>query len=202
MNLEEKFQQLCDKENQFDPDLHPLLYKYSKECSHITEVGVRWVETTFSFLMGKPKTLIMYDVDSPEIHTKFNGAENFRLAKKLAKDQNTKLEFTQADILKIDIEKTDLLYIDTEHSYLQLKSELRKHADKAQKYIIMHDTETHAYVDSNSYGLRHTLKKIDDDDYNKFGLKLAIDEFLESNKEWKLHECSKTGQGLTILKRI
>ena len=201
LSLKDKYLILCDKESSFDPDLHPTLFKYASECDHITEVGVRWVESTFSFLMGKPKTLILIDVDHPDVHENFNGAENYKLAVKFAKQQETKLVFQQASILDIDIDETDLLFIDTEHSYLQLKHELNKHANKSRKYIILHDTIAHAHVDSSSYGLRHTLSEIDPGDFEKTGLSLAISEFLEKNSNWELFEQITTGQGLTILKR-
>ncbi len=202
ITLEDKYSELCDKEKTFDPDLHPTLAKYATECSHITEVGVRWVESTFSFLMGKPETLILIDIDHPSIHVNFNGEENFNLAQTLAANQNTNFIFKQANILDIELEETDLLFIDTEHSYLQLKHELLKHADKSKKYIIMHDTLAHANHDSAAYGQQHTLTEIDPGDYEKRGLALAISEFLEKNKNWELFEQTLTGQGLTILKRI
>ena len=200
--LEEKFNNLCQKEANFDPELHQTLYQYAKDCDHITEVGVRWVESTFSFLMGKPKTLISIDVDHPSIHTGFNGDENFKLAVQLAEEQGTDYHFIQGNILDINLVETDLLFIDTEHSYLQLKSELYKHADKASKFIILHDTAAHAYVDSTSYGLSHTLKEINAGDYQKSGLKLAIEDFLVYNTKWKIHKIQETGQGLTILERV
>jgi len=202
ITLEDKYSELCNKERTFDPDLHPTLVKYATECSHITEVGVRWVESTFSFLMGKPETLVLIDIDHPSIHVNFDGEENFKLAIELAKQQNTKMTFTQASILDIDIEDTDLLFIDTEHSYLQLKHELLKHSNKAKKYIIMHDTLAHAHVDSSAYSQQHTLTEIDKGDFEKHGLLLAISEFLEKNKNWELFEQTTTGQGLTVLKRI
>ena len=201
ITLQEKYSKLCDKESTFDPELHQTLCKYAKECNHITEVGVRWVESTFSLLMGKPETLILIDIDHPKVHVNFNGLENFELACKLAKEQNTKIELKLANILDIDIDETDLLFIDTEHSYLQLKHELLKHSIQAKKYIILHDTVTHAYVDSESYGRQHTLTEIDSGDFEKHGLMLAILEFIDTNENWELYEQITTGQGLIILKR-
>lgn len=204
MSIREKFEELIHKETitGFDPDFYQTLYKYSLDCEHITEVGVRWVMSTFAFLYAKPKKLILIDIDHPNDHTSFNGPENFKLAKQFAKKLKVDMPFIQGNILDIELEETDLLFIDTEHSYLQLKSELRMHADKVRKYIIMHDTKSHAYVDSNSYGLRHTLKEIDAGDYQKAGLEPTIQEFLQANTHWELYERIETGQGITILKRV
>src|SRR5262249_15621011 len=48
----------------------------------------------------------------------------------------------QEDVLTADIEETDLLFIDTWHVYEQLRQELRRHAGKVRKYIVLHDTTT------------------------------------------------------------
>lgn len=198
--LQQKWDALNSKEGAFDPDLHTTLLRYAKECNHITEFGVRWVESTFSFLLGKPSKLVSVDVDHPSIHN--DGASNLNQAIAYAEEYGIDFSFIQADNLTLTIEPTDLLFIDTEHSYLQLKHELNRHSGKVNKYIIMHDTETHDFVDSHSYGRRSLLTEIDPGDYTKCGLGLAISEFLEKNSNWILREKVTTGQGLTILERI
>jgi cephalosporin hydroxylase len=200
MSLLQKWHELNNKEKSFDPDLHSTLVRYAKECDHITEFGVRWVETTFSFLLGNPSKLISIDIDHPSIHDV--GASNLNQAVQYAEEYDIEFSFIQADNLSLDIEPTDLLFIDTEHSYLQLKHELKAHNKNVRKYIIMHDTLTHKFYDSNSYGQTHTLAEIDPGDFNRHGLGLAISEFLEKNKDWRLKEEILTGQGLTILERV
>ena len=32
----------------------PTLRKYAEECDHITEMGVRWIVSTYAFLAAKP----------------------------------------------------------------------------------------------------------------------------------------------------
>jgi hypothetical protein len=54
----------------------------------------------------------------------------------------TRFEFRQEDVLKAEVEETDLLFIDTWHVYDQLREELRRHAGKARKYVVLHDTTT------------------------------------------------------------
>lgn len=48
----------------------PTLVKYSKECDHITEMGVRGIGSTWAFLAGQPKRLVSYDQHDP---IKFGG---------------------------------------------------------------------------------------------------------------------------------
>jgi hypothetical protein len=94
-------------------------------------------------------------------------------------------KFIRADVLKTKIEETDLLFIDTWHVYRQLKEELRLHADRARKYIILHDTTT--------FGLRG-------EDGGE-GLIKAVDEFLSDNREWSIKEVFANNNGLTVLQR-
>ena len=76
-------------------------------------------------------------------------------------------KITQADDLKIVLEPTDLLYIDTKHDPVHLSKELALHSDKAKKYIIFHDTC-----------------------YRNKGLDRAVKQFVSQNKQWEiLTEC-------------
>lgn len=199
---ENKWNQVHSAVGDFDPEFHPTLLEYGKECKHITEFGVRWVDSTFSFILAKPNKLISIDIDHPSIHTSFNGQTNLEEAYKCAEECEVDFSFKQADVLEIDIEETDLLFIDTEHSYLQLKHELIKHSSKVRKYILLHDTLAHKDIDSNSYGRNIKLKEIDKGDFEKRGLGLAISEFLEKNKNWKLKQENVSGQGMVVLERI
>ena len=90
---------------------------------------------------------------------------------KAAKLQNKNVEYIKADVKEIEIEETDLLFIDTWHCYDQLKAELRIHSSKAKKYIAFHDT--------HSYGMK------DEGTNTGLGLLPAIIEFMVENPKWK-----------------
>jgi hypothetical protein len=175
----------------------PTLKKYSEECEHVTEMGVDRVVSTYALMMGRPKKMISYDINPVESY----GIDRNYL-KSLAQDNGVDFTFIVADTTKIEIEETDLLFIDTEHNYLQLKTELMLHANKVKKYIIFHDTVTYGFIDSNYYGHYGTLKEIDEGDNNKQGLILAIDEFLENNSDWVMYENYTNCNGLMIIKKI
>ena len=170
--------------------------KYASECSHVTELGVRAGISTFAFLMAKPKKIVSIDIEDPE---KFGGS--LSQLRETAKEHGIEFEFILGDTTKIEIEDTDLLMIDTEHNFLQLKTELMLHGNKSSKYIIMHDTTMFATNDSNCYGHYHTLAEIDSGDKEKTGLIPAIDWFLQKNPHWKIHEKFENCSGLMVLKR-
>ena len=176
--LKEIYERLCSTPSDINEHL-PTLKKYAEECEHITEMGVRWVVSTYALLMGKPKKLISYDI---------NGI-NWQPIAEMVKE-NTDFTFEVGNTLNLEIEETDLLFIDTLHNYNQLKGELELHGNKAKKYIIFHDTTSFEWIGESYTG------KVDE-----IGLWPAIEEFLEKNPHWKIFERFTNNNGLTILKR-
>ena len=169
----------------------PVIVKYGQECETITEMGVRWVVSTWAWLACKPKRLISYDLFNPS-----HWGSSIEDVEDTAQAYGINFKFVQADILKIEIEETDLLFIDTWHTYDQLKAELALHASKVKKYICFHDTTSYEYKDEplhheNSWG-KETSNK---------GIWPAIEEFLNSNPEWKLKERLTNNNGFTIIER-
>ena len=101
-------------------------------------------------------------------------------------------KFHLADVLAVEIEPTELLFIDTEHNYYQLRQELATHASKVSKYIIFHDVVTWGYV-GEMYGRPHLIIP---------GLLPAIDEFLKANDSWKIVEYFENNNGLMVIERV
>ena len=174
-------QYISSMNTQSDINEHlPVLLNLAKECDHITEMGVRSGMSTRAFLNSKAK-LISYDIEENEEVLKII---NF------ARDSNKEVEFIKADVREIDIEETDLLFIDTLHTYNQLKKELELHGNKSKKYIVFHDTIT--------YGLKDEVEC----ETNKHGLLPAIIEFLIDNKHWRFKKFFTNNNGLTVLERV
>lgn len=170
----------------------PTLLEYASECKHITEMGVRAITSTWAFLGAAPEKLISYDMEDPSHYD-----SDIKMVYKVAERYGLNFYFIKADVLKIDIEETDLLFLDTWHAYDQLKAELEKHSIKAKKYIIMHDTTSYEYRDEpltseNTFEGEKSSGK---------GLWPAITEFLDLHNEWELHKRYINNNGLTILKR-
>jgi hypothetical protein len=176
--LQQTYNDLCARPSDINEHL-PTLKKYAEECEHITEMGVRWVVSTYALLMGKPKKLISYDINPIDSNAIQEMVKN-----------DTDFEFRVANTLDLEIEETDLLFIDTLHNYNQLKGELELHGNKARKYIAFHDTTSFEWIGESYEG------KVDEK-----GLWPAIEEFLEVNPHWEVHERFTNNNGLTILKR-
>jgi hypothetical protein len=180
MNLKQEYENACNTSSDINEHL-PKLYEMAKLCNHITEMGVRSGDSTRAFLYASPKKYVSYDLN---INQTVN--DLFEYCKSNGKDY----EYIQADVLKIKIRKTDLLFIDTYHCYEQLLQELELHAKQVRKYIIFHDTVSYGRIGENL-------------DFQSFsgtkGILYAIEEFLEQNSNWKIIHNAQYNNGLMII---
>jgi hypothetical protein len=155
----------------------PIMSQLARDCKHVTEFGVRWGTSTVAWLTNDV-ALRGYDIEET------NEAEQlFRLAKDSGKDAVLHIR----DINTLDtIEETDILFLDSLHTYAQVASELR-FAPLVRRYIIFHDTELFGCVG---------------EDGGK-GILPAIFEFWAVNqKKWRLLIHTTNNNGLTVLERI
>lgn len=172
--LAERYRLACATPSDINEHL-PALYELAKGCKHVTEMGTRTGVSTLALLAAQPERLVCLDVVRyPEVD---------QLA---AMAGRTQFVFRKEDVLQADIEETDLLFIDTLHGYDQLREELRRHAAKARKYIVLHDTT--AFADRGEVeGQR--------------GLWPAVEEFLAAGV-FRLKQRYENNNGLTILERV
>lgn len=193
IDLEQKIHQIYREPS--DINLHiPAIIELAKECDTITEMGVRGIVSTWAWLAGNPKNgLISYDLVDPS-----NWGGKIEDVYETAEAYGIPFKFIETNVLEIEIEETDLLFIDTWHCYDQLKEELRLHADKSRKYICFHDTTTYAHVSEPTTSEHRWVGSLTS---NK-GLWDAVTEFLEENKDsWELVKRYENNNGFTIIKR-
>lgn len=158
-------------------NLH-ILYDLARQCKAVVEMGVRTGVSTRAFLNTNVQ-LTSYDIVlNRQVQDLFNRA------KALGKS----VKYIEADVLKIVVDETDLLFIDTLHTYDQLKQELRLHGNKAKKFIAFHDT--------------HTFGINGEDQKDKKGLLPAIIEFMIDNPHWKFKIHKTNNNGMTVLERV
>jgi hypothetical protein len=162
----------------------PTLRRYGILVDHITELGVRYGGSLIAWVIAHPKIIRAYD------HGNFRQFQGKRF-EKWCKELDIDYRFTIADTRKITIEPTDLLFIDTLHTYKQLKKELELHGNKAKKFIIFHDTVTYGKVGQG--------KKFIGQKGEGKGILYAINEFLEEYPEWKKIKSYKNCNGLLII---
>lgn len=185
ISLELEYKLVCECQTDINEHL-PVLRKYAEQCEHITELGVRYGNSTVAFMAARPKKFIAYDLQ-------YNDKMDY--LKMIAKENGIDFELKIENPLKLeedrsDLEETDLLFIDTNHHATQMREELRLHSPKARKFIIMHDTTT--FYDRGA-----------GDDHMDDGMKLAIEPFLaDKSNGWVMKERFMNNNGLMILERI
>ena len=84
------------------------------------------------------------------------------------------------------IAPTDIMLVDSYHSYEQVKIELDRHASSVSKYILFHDTTL--FGDTGQGG--------------EAGVWPAVQEFLDVHSEWQLVERRTNNNGMTLIKRV
>lgn len=177
--VEEKYTELSAIPSDINEHLITLRY-YADQCAHVTELGVRKGVSTWAFLASMAKRVISVDVNHPD---DFGGS--LQELRDASEEAGKDFVFILADDLSIELEETDLLFIDALHTYGHLKRELLLHAGKARKYIIFHDTVSYDTVG------------VDGGE----GIGLAIHEFLEANSQWQVKEVFTNNNGLLICTR-
>lgn len=199
--VKDKFIKECNTPSDINEHLKTLSI-YAGDCETVIECGVRSCVSSWALVHGllhnnkKTKKILLNDITECDISYLQNALVG----------TNIILNYEWMNNLELNLEHNyDMILIDTWHVYGQLKRELEKFAPRINKYIIMHDTTV-----DEIYGETIRINMDADKQYNESGfskedincgLGKAIDEFLETNKEWKIYEKFQNNNGLTILKR-
>ncbi len=167
------YKQRCIQQTDINEHL-PKLQELAKSVCRVTEFGVREGHSAVALVSAKPVRMISYDINpmDKELERTLSSNANFK--------------FMIGDSTKVDIEPTDLLFIDSLHTYDQLLVELFRHHRNVSKYIVLHDTVAFGEVGEDGGQ----------------GLNEAIKEFICGNpSEWQIKETLINNNGLTILER-
>lgn len=177
--VEQKFAELSQTQSDINEHLITLRY-YADQCRHVTELGVRRGVSTWAFLASMCPRIVSVDVNHPNDY-----GGSLQELRDAALEAGKDFTFILADDLSIELEPTELLFIDTLHTYGHLKKELELHSAKASKYIIFHDTTQYETVG------------VDGGE----GIIRAIQEFLDADLNWEIKEVFTNNNGLIILSR-
>lgn len=183
------------------------LHNMASKCSHVTEFGVRTGVSTMALLSGVAKSALRCRFLRAYDLVRLPAVDAIETA---AADLNVDFLFKQENTTRTIIEPTELLFIDTTHTYVHLRTELYTHADNTRAWIAIHDTKLAGEVgfwrpgdepgvDVYRPGIEK-LTKVPTEGLNK-----AIEEFLSSGKfgsQWQKSFVSTHGNGLTVLERI
>jgi hypothetical protein len=173
--IREVYLQACEIHS--DVHLHlPILKAHADLCDHVTEFGVRDGQSSRALWASKAAHIRMYDLELNDQVT-----QHVTQLKLTGRD----VTYTQANTLNLTIEPTHMLFVDTLHTYDQLKQELRVHAPQVSRFMAFHDTQTFGTRDeSNNAGP---------------GLLPALLEWLSENPAWRICYHDYRNNGFTVI---
>lgn len=130
--IEQLYEVRCKPGHNIDQHL-PTILRYASICNHVTEFGVEegWSTTA---LLTSGAEVVSYD-----LHRHYNLEV---LEKAIAETPGLKWQFIQANTREVTIDETDLLFVDTEHTFEQVNAELGGNIHKVRRFLIFHDTVT------------------------------------------------------------
>ena len=197
--LKQKYEFSCTNPSDINEHL-PVLRSLAMECSSVVEIGLRGMVSSWGILQGLAENL-----SSSRSYLGIDIAphqpEMLNSAKQLAKENGIAFSFWQANDMNVNFESTEMLFIDSLHTYCHLTYELEKFSSNVSKYIAMHDTSAPwGNIDDADYHGNYT-EYPPEYDRTKRGLWPAVEDFLERHPEWSLYERRLNNHGFTILRR-
>jgi hypothetical protein len=177
LSLEELYAEVCNTVNNVFKHC-PTICEMASKCQHVTELGLNSFGVTVSLLAAQPNKLICYGENDTQVK---NIVERVG-----AVTGKTDFRTYVGNSLEIQIAETDMLIIDTFHSYSQAKAELQRHAGDVKRYLV--------FPSSYAFSTRG-------EDGHSPGISQAIHEFIEENPVWSVIYNVTQNNGMTILER-
>lgn len=159
-----------------------LLQEVAGKSESIVEVSKRR-ESSVIFLSAHPKTLVSFQSENDSLLTRAQ-----MIMKSGVETKGTVWSLHVGPITSPPPygERADMLYIDSNHTYAKLKSELLALAPLIDKYIVLRGTAGNGeHGEDGGPGLWATMK-----------------EFLKANPEWFVQSWTAQQYGMTILSRV
>ena len=151
------------------PGYHQQIRDIIKKSESYTEFGVYQGHTLAVALLTNTKKIRAYDIDLSLFSDKQHLFDNH------AKENKIDFKIYKRNTARGCIEETDVLNIDSLHTYTHCMKELNHHGHRVKKYIIFHDTNTESLFN-------------------------AVSNFMARN-DWELVTRNTLGVGYTLIKR-
>lgn len=115
---------------------HADLIQAMLECKSYKELGVNQGATAAAVLLQTPKHIELVDI------TLNNFNEYRHLFEQFARDNDVIMSIKEIGSTdpSLEITECDLLFVDSLHHAWHVEQELRLHAPRTNKYIVIHDT--------------------------------------------------------------
>lgn len=160
----------------------PTLKELAAKCEHVTELSAWQKPADVALAAGlgeKGRFTSVCRQSKPQW-------------KSLGKYLGERFKGIKAEAAAVELEETDLLFIDTEHDAEILHALLEKHAPKVRKYLVVHCTVT--------FG--QTGDQADASGNAKPGVMKGLVDFVAKHMEWGVIRHDANNHGLMVLSRL
>lgn len=166
----------------------PRLRALASGLPLVVEFGVRRGGSSSALILGADHVL-SYDIQStPE-------------AKHLQTLAGDRWDYRIASSLDVEIPACDLLFIDSKHTYLHCDAELKKHAEKAQRWLVFHDSIWRGSMGEGTNDMKATRVPDKTARDKALGIRPAIDALMIRDRSWFLAAHYTDSCGLLVLER-
>jgi hypothetical protein len=168
----------------------PRLRALADGCDVAIEFGVKKGGSASALLLGA-KRVISYDI----IET----AEARALQKIAGPRWDYRIEDSRAAVFGA----ADLLFVDSLHTYAQVKLELQLHAAKIRRWLVFHDSITFGSIGADGETGAHlwTYERGMTVPPHAMGIRPAIDEMMAADPSWRVVQHYTDSHGLLVLER-
>lgn len=151
----------------------------ASKCEHATQIGIWGKPSRVAIARGlEDRTVPGSFVDySPQIRPEW--LDLHRLC-------GAQFQGREWPVNGMEIEATDLLFIDTNHTAEETYDLLSRHAGKVRKYIVIHTTEIYGEKGDNGGP----------------GVLQGVRRFVHENREWIVVRQDRNNNGLIVLSRL
>lgn len=154
------------------------------------EFGVKRGASSSALLMGA-KRVISYDIkETPE-------------ANELEVAAGSRWDYRIEDSRTADVPECELCFIDSLHTYAQMKAELDAHAHKVTRYLVAHDVGTFGEVgavgETGAQAWPYVKGKSCPEEF--LGIRPALDQMMANDPSWRIAARYTDSHGLLVLER-
>jgi hypothetical protein len=165
------------------------LRQWAAGCALAVEFGVRDGASTTALLLGA-QHVISYDLVATPA------------ARRLQIVAGDRWDYRLEDSRTATMPGCDLLFLDSLHSYAQVRAELT-HAPQVRKYLVFHDTITFGSIAADGETGRQAWMYVPGTPVppEHLGIRPAIDDLMLTDRAWRLAAHYTDSHGLLVLER-
>lgn len=169
----------------------PRLRALASDCHSVTEFGVKKGASSVAMLLGANRVTSYDIIETPD-------------ARRLQMIAGDRWDYRIQDSREATPDRCDMLFIDSLHTYAQVKAELDRHARWVGRYLVFHDTITFGSIGADGESGRHLWAYQPGQMVPReaLGIRPAIDELMVEDDSWRILVHYTDSHGLLVLYRV